>query len=220
VPLLSRTTKAALLISSMSQGRGKRRGVISEGIRRLPTPAPTAAIRKLPVGLSRLRLPLQSRSKHVANAGLRRYCSGRCLSTRSRTSARVESFITVGMVSGRGNGRDQSGRDTAQILRNSTKGLTERYAFTAGSRVPVRHRNAVRVLHDEAGVVGFLRIALIIDCVKTQKYRRKTTRVATTTEARWQRGQERKFTRFWPMTVRFLYWRCSRFDRSASHLAC
>ena len=33
----------------------------------------------------------------------------------------VESFMTVGMVKGRGKGRDQSGRDTAQILRKDTE---------------------------------------------------------------------------------------------------
>ena len=32
----------------------------------------------------------------------------------------VESVMTVGMVKGRGKGRDESGRDTAQILRKGT----------------------------------------------------------------------------------------------------
>ena len=45
-----------------------------------------------------------------------RYCAGKCFSTRSRTSARVLSFITVGIVRGRGKRRDQSGRGKATFL--------------------------------------------------------------------------------------------------------
>ena len=55
------------------------------------------------------------------------------------TSARVESFMTVGMVSGRGNGRDQSRRDTALILYNSTKGLTGKVCIYGRESSPARN---------------------------------------------------------------------------------
>jgi hypothetical protein len=58
--------------------RGKRRCSISSGIRRLPALAPAATTRRLPAGLSRLRLPLQSRSRDVSPRWLPAVLSGRC----------------------------------------------------------------------------------------------------------------------------------------------
>jgi hypothetical protein len=59
---------------------------------------------------------------------------------------RRQSFMTVGIVSGRGNGRDQSGRDTALILHNSTKRLTEKVCIYGRESSPVRKPAVNRVL--------------------------------------------------------------------------
>jgi hypothetical protein len=58
-------------------------------------------------------------SRDVPPSRLAAVLLGQVLVDQSRTSASVESFMTVGMVSGRGNGRDQSGWGTAKVLRDT-----------------------------------------------------------------------------------------------------